>query len=257
MANTLPKFDETFIPILDILESKGTVRHMELLNLVREKHFSKLPTIELEKTTKSGKPLIFNRIGWGKSYLKEGGYLAQPERGVVEITTKGIAVLKAGMLTLTDLKKDPDYILCQKKLKEIDPYYFEKVILLLLQKMGYGDFEETPKSGDGGIDGIINQDQLGLEKIFIQAKRYSENKIREKDIRDFIGAMSGDTSRGVFVTTSTFDDGAKIKAKEAHHKIILIDRNRLVELMHKFGIGVQTKEVYEVKEVDEDFFENS
>lgn len=73
-----------------------------------------------------------------------------------------------------------------EKLKTIDPYYFEKVILILLKKMGYGEFIETSKSGDGGIDGIINEDKLGLEKIYIQAKRYNENKVREKDIRNFI-----------------------------------------------------------------------
>ena len=142
-----------------------------------------------------------------------------------------------------------------EKLKGIDPYYFEKVILILLKSMGYGDFTETSKSGDGGIDGIINEDKLGLEKIYTQAKRYNENKVREKDIRNFIGAMSGDTSKGVFITTSTFDDGAIKKAKEAHHTIILIDGIKLVNLMYQYKVGVQIKSIYEVKEVDNDFFE--
>ncbi len=142
-----------------------------------------------------------------------------------------------------------------EKLKEIDPYYFEKVILILLKRMGYGDFIETSKSGDGGIDGIINEDKLGLEKIYTQAKRYNENKVREKDIRNFIGAMSGDTSKGVFITTSTFDNSAIQKAREAHHTIILIDGPKLVDLMHQYNVGVQVKTVYEVKELDNDFFE--
>lgn len=142
-----------------------------------------------------------------------------------------------------------------EKLKDIDPYYFEKVILILLKKMGYGDFIETSKSGDGGIDGIINEDKLGLEKIYTQAKRYNENKVREKDIRNFIGAMSGDTSKGVFITTSTFDDSAIKKAREAHHSIILVDGAKLVDLMLQYNVGVQVKTVYEVKEVDYDFFE--
>jgi restriction system protein len=141
------------------------------------------------------------------------------------------------------------------KLKNIAPYYFEKVVLLLLEKMGYGDFIETSKSNDGGIDGIINEDKLGLDKIYIQAKRYNDNKVREKDIRNFIGAMSGDTTKGVFVTTSTYDDSAVKKAHDAHHKIILIDGKKLVELMYQYGVGTQVKNVYEVKEVDEDFFE--
>lgn len=143
------------------------------------------------------------------------------------------------------------------KLRNIDPYYFEKVILILLKKMGYGDFIETSKSGDGGIDGIINEDKLGLEKIYTQAKRYNENKVREKDIRNFIGAMSGDTSKGVFITTSTFDDSAVKKASEAHHTIILIDGGKLVSLMHQYEVGVQVKNIYKVKEVDEDFFESN
>lgn len=142
-----------------------------------------------------------------------------------------------------------------EKLKGIDPYYFEKVILILLKKMGYGEFVETAKSGDGGIDGIINEDKLGLEKIYTQAKRYSENKVREKDIRNFIGAMSGDTRKGVFITTSTFDESAISKAKAAHHSIILIDGPKLVDLMHQYNVGVQVKIVYEIKELDNDFFE--
>jgi len=142
-----------------------------------------------------------------------------------------------------------------EKLKSLDPFYFEKVILILLKKMGYGDFIETSKTGDGGIDGIINEDKLGLDKIYIQAKRYGENKVREKDIRNFIGAMSGDTQKGVFVTTSSFDSGAVKKAHEAHHTIILIDGIKLVDLMHQYNVGTQIKAIYEVKELDYDFFE--
>lgn len=143
-----------------------------------------------------------------------------------------------------------------ERLKEIDPYYFEKVILILLKRMGYGDFIETSRSSDGGIDGIINEDKLGLEKIYTQAKRYNENKVREKDIRNFIGAMSSDTSKGVFITTSTFDDNAIKKARDAHHHtIVLIDGAKLVDLMLQYNVGVQVKTVYEVKEIDNDFFE--
>lgn len=160
-------------------------------------------------------------------------------------------LIDSGFSTIeTEVKTD-----LLEKLKEIDPYYFEKVILILLKRMGYGDFIETSKSGDGGIDGIINEDKLGLEKIYTQAKRYNENKVREKDIRNFIGAMSGDTSKGVFITTSTFDDSAIKKAREAHHSIILIDGAKLVDLMHQYNVGVQVKTVYEVKEIDNDFFE--
>ncbi len=142
-----------------------------------------------------------------------------------------------------------------KKLKESNPYYFEKIILILFKKMGYGDFEETPKSGDGGIDGIISQDKLGLDRIYTQAKRYTQNSVGEKEIRNFIGAMSGDVNKGIFVTTSSFDQSAIKKAHDDHnHKIILIDGIRLVDLMINYDIGVQTKTTYKIKEIDEEFF---
>lgn len=144
-----------------------------------------------------------------------------------------------------------------EKLKSLDPFYFEKVILILLNKMGYGDFIETSKTGDGGIDGIINQDKLGIEKIYIQAKRYNENKVREKDIRNFIGAMSGDTTKGVFVTTSEFDEPAIKKAHDANHTIILIDGKKLVDLLYQYSVGVQVQDTYEVKVVDDNFFDTN
>lgn len=288
----LPKFHETFNPILDILRDGKTIHHRELLNKVFEKYYSDLPEELLEQKTKSGDKLIFNRIAWGKSYLKKGGFVHYPKRGMVQITEKGKQ--RTEQLTLKDIQEETDFFNFYKeekkkgisedteiksstpqdlidrgfleietqvkselldKLKSLDPYYFEKVILILLKKMGYGDFIETAKSGDGGIDGIINEDKLGLDKIYIQAKRYADNKVREKDIRNFIGAMSGDTTKGVFVTTSEFDKGAVKKAREAHHTIILIDGSKLVDLMHEYNVGVQIQLTYEIKELDEDFFE--
>lgn len=292
MTYELPKFHETFNPILDVLSDGKVIHHRDLLNRVVEKYYSHFPKEMLEQKTKSGDVLIMNRIAWGKSYLKKGGFIIYPERGMVQITEKGKAQEKN--LKLKDVEGESDFLKFYsdekdkvqakiseidnstpqdlidsgfseielqtknellEKLKTIDPYYFEKVILILLKKMGYGDFIETSKSGDGGIDGIINEDKLGLSKIYIQAKRYGENSVREKEIRNFIGAMSGDTSKGVFVTTSKFHSGAVKKANDAHHSIILIDGYKLVDLMHEFNVGVQIKTTYEVKELDEDFFE--
>ena len=289
----IPKFHETFIPILKILENGETLNTRELYQLVIEKFYSELSKDQLEQKTKSGETLIINRIAWGKSYLKKGGFIEFPKRGMVRITGKGLANINKS-LSLRDVENssgffefyneennnlggtpkmivnsspqdliDEGFDQIEKqvkdelldKLKLIDPFYFEKVILILLKKMGYGDFIETSKTGDGGIDGIINEDKLGLDKIYIQAKRYGENKVREKDIRNFIGAMSGDTQKGVFVTTSSFDSGAIKKASDAHHTIILIDGIKLVDLMHQYNVGLQIKATYEVKELDMDFFE--
>jgi len=294
----LPKYHETFLPILETLNSTEPLKSRELAVIVRDNYYSDLPEELLKQKTSSGANVLIDRILWGKSYLKMAKFVLYPKRGLVQITEKGKQVLEKGSLSLHDLQHDPDFINHREsvktekennieidtvkvenaspqdlidsgfsriekevktelleKLKELDPYYFEKVILILLKKMGYGDFIETSKSGDGGIDGIINEDKLGLEKIYTQAKRYNENKVREKDIRNFIGAMSGDTSKGVFITTTTFDELAIKKAREAHHTIILIDGAKLVDLMHQYNVGVQVKTIYEVKEIDNDFFE--
>ncbi len=291
--NELPKFHETFNPILEILSTGEIIHHRELLKMVVDKYYSGLPKEVLDQKTKSGETLILNRIAWGKSYLKKGGYIVYPKRGMVQITEKGKKAVDEklqlkevegetnflefyteektkGISNNPEIKNSSPQDLIDagfseieaqvknellEKLKTIDPYYFEKVILILLKKMGYGDFIETSKSGDAGIDGIINEDKLGLDKIYIQAKRYDESKVREKDIRNFIGAMSGDTNKGVFVTTSEFDKGAYQKAHDAHHTIILIDGIKLVDLMHQYNVGIQIKSTYEVKELDEDFFE--
>jgi len=291
----IPKFHETFNPILEILSNGETIHFRDLQKFVIKKYFSHLTAEQLSEKTKSGDNLINNRIAWGKSYLKKGGYINYPVRGSVKITEKGLkqkselslknVVEDSGIINFYSEENSKDNLdnieikeivnsspqdLIDKgfsqiekevkielleKLKTIDPYYFEKVILILLKKMGYGEFIETSKSGDVGIDGIINEDKLGLDKIYIQAKRFNENKVREKDIRNFIGAMSGDTNKGVFVTTSLFDIGATEKAKNAHHKIILIDGNKLVDLMHEFNVGIQVKATYDIKQLDGDFFE--
>lgn len=289
----IPKFHETFIPILKVLGDGKVISVNDLRKKVRDNYYSSLPAELLEQKTKNGDPLILNRIGWGKVYLKQAEIIHQPERGMVQITDKGKVVLQKGILTLRELLNDKDFQAKRRaskeakeaelisggdspqdlidsgfrsieeqvkndllaKLKTIDPYYFQKVILMLLEKMGYGDFVETPKSGDGGIDGVINQDKLGLEKIYVQAKRYADNKVREGDIRNFIGAMSRDASKGIYVTTSTFDEKALQKAHDAGQKIITIDGPVLVDLMLKYGVGVQVRNTYDLKEVDEDFFE--
>ncbi|SNX61121.1 restriction system protein [Nitrosomonas ureae] len=287
----LLKFNETFLPILEVLKDGKTIKGRDLVRIVEERFYSDLPKELLDQKTKSGDRLIANRITWGKSYLKKGELVHYPQRGYVQITEKGKTAkpenvsldnIQSNVITFyepenksvskTKIEGDAspqdlidsgfekierevkDELL--SRLKEVDPYAFEKIILILLKKMGYGDFVETAKAGDGGIDGIINEDQLGLEKIYIQAKRYSENKVRETDIRNFIGAMSGDTRKGIFVTTSSFDEKAEAKARNAHHTIILLDGLKLVDLIYKFNVGVQTKNYYEVKIIDNDFFDS-
>lgn len=142
------------------------------------------------------------------------------------------------------------------KLKQIDPVRFEQIVLQLMEKMNYGVGSMTKMSHDGGVDGIIDEDELGLEKIYLQAKRYSDNKVNEKEMQNFAGALGcSPVRKGVFITTSFFDERAKKKAASVQGKIIrLVDGEELTKLMIKHNLGVQVKTKIEIKKIDEDFF---
>ncbi len=125
-----------------------------------------------------------------------------------------------------------------------------------MEKMNYGVGSITPKSHDGGVDGIIDEDELGLEKIYLQAKRYSDNKVNEKEMVYFIGALTrAKVQKGVFITTSEYSEKAVKAAKEsANLRIKLVDGEELTKLMIKHNLGVQVKTTIEIKKIDEDFF---
>lgn len=142
-----------------------------------------------------------------------------------------------------------------------DPVFFEQAVLDLLIAMGYGGAEgtatRTQLSNDGGIDGIIDQDALGLSRIYVQAKRYSsENVVGREAIQAFVGALAGNqANQGVFITTSRFARTAIDFANSVATRVILIDGERLTRLMIRYGVGVQVKRRVEIVEIDEDFFE--
>ncbi|NLA65826.1 MAG: restriction endonuclease [Leucobacter sp.] len=146
-----------------------------------------------------------------------------------------------------------------ERLQGKHPEFFEDAVVRLLLAMGYGGAtgagNVTSFSNDGGIDGVIDQDVLGLSRVYIQAKRYADgNTVGRPDLQAFVGALSGKADSGVFITTSRFSDGAKTYAQNIPTRIILIDGKRLTDLMIRYGVGVQVKETYKVVEIDEDFF---
>lgn len=140
------------------------------------------------------------------------------------------------------------------------PKFFENLVVDLLVGMGYGgsiiDAGQTiGKSGDGGIDGIIKEDKLGLDVIYIQAKRW-EDPVGAKEIRNFVGALAGQkANKGVFITTSCFTKEAVNFVQQIQQKVILIDGQQLAQLMIDYDIGVSLEKAYPVKRVDHDFFE--
>jgi restriction system protein len=143
----------------------------------------------------------------------------------------------------------------------MEPEFLEKAVLRLLVAMGYGgsegDAQHIGGPGDGGFDGVINQDRLGLERIYVQAKRYkSDNKVGRPDVQGFVGALHGmGAAGGVFITTSDFTPDAAAFARDIKPRVILINGQRLGALMVAHGIGVQATQLYRIVEVDEDFFE--
>lgn len=148
------------------------------------------------------------------------------------------------------------------RLKQNSFMFFEDFVIKLLQKMGYGEFREdaathTGQTGDNGIDGIIYQDRLGLESVYIQAKRFNNATVGSPDIRNFIGSLAVQgVTKGVFLTTSKFSSSAiETSNNSKQQKIVLIDGKKLASLAIEYTLGVQTEKTIKVKKIDTDFFE--
>lgn len=151
-----------------------------------------------------------------------------------------------------------------ERVKTAKPAFFERLVVELLVKMGYGGSladagRAVGRSGDGGIDGIIKEDRLGLDFIFIQAKRWTDKCVGRPDVQQFAGALAGQgASKGIFITTTAFSkEAVDYAAGLRHSKIVLIDGDELAELMIDHGIGCAAAAIYEVKRIDSDYFSES
>lgn len=146
------------------------------------------------------------------------------------------------------------------QLKNCTSSYFENIVVMLLEKMGYGKYRKdagktTGKTGDEGIDGVINEDRLGLELLYIQAKCWKDITVGRPEIQKFVGALHGKRARkGVFITTSTFSNDAKKYVALIDPRVVLIDGIQLAFLMIEHGLGVSVKTTMELKKIDSDFF---
>lgn len=246
--------------------------------------------------------VIFNRIGWARTYMKKAGLLEDTRRGVFKITERGQAVLGENLERLSTkyLRKFDEFNEFQRKHNEKDsksendviseatpeemleagytklsenladdilvniakcsPSFFEHLVVDLLVHMGYGgSFSEAAqvvgKSGDEGIDGIIKEDKLGLDTIYIQAKRW-KGVVGRPEIQKFAGALLGQkASKGVFITTSLFTKDAEDYAASVDRKVVLIDGQKLASLMIEHNVGISTVRTFEIKRIDSDYFE--
>jgi restriction system protein len=148
------------------------------------------------------------------------------------------------------------------RIRKSPPDFFERLIVNLLLSMGYGGSTTNAgralgRSGDDGVDGVIDQDALGLDRVYIQAKRYAaENSIGGGAIRNFFGSLNlHKATKGLFVTTSTFSSSAMKTTESLSNRIVLIDGDQLAKLMIRYNVGCRVEDILHIKKIDEDFFE--
>ncbi len=293
----IPDFQSVMLPLLKYCNDGKDHTNIEALDALA-KDFN-LSEDERKQLLPSGQQRVFdNRVAWARAHMKMAGLLENARRGIFHITTRGKEVLSQNLtgLNLHFLRQYPEYQEAREKpkdslplkeeeihtpeeqieqayellrenlssellfqLKTASPAFFEKVVVDVLVKMGYGGSlkdagKAIGRSGDEGIDGIINEDRLGLDSIYIQAKKW-DGTISRPEIQKFAGALQGKRARkGVFITTSDFSAGAKEFVSNIESKIILIDGKQLTNLMIEYGVGVSNEAVYELKKLDSDFF---
>jgi restriction system protein len=307
----VPTYDKLMLPLLQYA-SDGQPHHIReaITALADVLHLS--PEDREEMLPKSNKYKFDDRVQWANTYLKKAGLLQSAGRGYLEITDRGLQVLRTNppFLDRNFLRQFPEFEEFQRvkppaiviefgtavasvippsiaeqtpeeliqtvhsdlnqrladELLEVilssSPAFFEQLVVDLLVAMGYGGSlgtgERLGRSGDGGVDGYIYEDKLGLNIIYVQAKRYSvDNIVGRPALQGFAGSLMGErASKGVFITTSSFSKQALEYAYNVPNvKIIPIDGQQLTQLMIEHNVGVSVQQAYVVKKVDRDYFD--
>lgn len=294
----IPDYQSIMLPFLKYMRDRKehslreTVDYLaDDFNLTEEERKELLPS--------GLQAIFLNRVGWARTYLKKARLIESKKRGFFNITQRGNKVLKENPeeINVKYLSQFPEFVefktLKRKKSEKKDeksestpeelleaayqsvrnslaeellqnvkgcsPSFFEKLVLDLLVRMGYGGTRKDAgkaigKSGDEGVDGIIKEDRLGLDIIYIQAKRW-ENPVGRPDIQKFAGALQGQKAKkGIFITTSSFTKEAENYVSKIDSKIVLIDGQSLAKLLFDHNIGVSQIAAYEVKRMDMDYF---
>jgi restriction system protein len=192
---------------------------------------------------------------WGKSFTEKKEDSSDSEQ-ILESLQTPQELLESSYQTIQNSIAEE----LLDRIKKCTPAFFEKLVVDVLMAMGYGGFDSsngqvTQYSGDGGIDGIIKEDKLGLDTIYIQAKRW-ENTVPVSAVRDFAGSLLSKKARkGVFITTSSFPQSAYEYVRSIDPTIILIDGEQLTRMMIEYNVAVAKSKVYEIKRIDNDYFE--
>ena len=295
----IPKYNEMYNEVLKVLNNHNEMRLKDivsevsdLLNLSIE---DRNLMLDNNKST-----IIYYRLGWTKTYLVKAGLLETIKRGVFKITPEGKSVLQSG-IKITDeyLMKYDNFVEFFQRYKEMsernsnkenitplenidmslkmissrlsdellelilskEPIFFEKLVLDLLEKMGYAfdtkSIIRTRYGNDEGIDGIVKEDKFGFRNIYVQAKRWN-NSVGRPEVQKFLGAVAGQGgTKGLFITTSTFTNEAlEYAKKQLQVKLVLVDGKMLTNLMIQYNLGVSVVKTYEIKQIDVDYFNN-
>ena len=220
---------------------------------------------EKEEWLPRGKQLVYkNRIGWALTYLKKANLIDSPTRATFLLTELGHAVLKENpdVIDQNYLKRFDGFNSFIKSVENINGISKENLVVDLLVTMGYGgskieNSKVLGKSGDEGIDGVIMEDKLGFDKIYIQTKRWDVDKtVGRPELQKFVGALTGQgASKGAFITTAGFSKEAREYVNKQHAcKIVLVEGQSLAALMIEHNLGVSVESTYLIKKIDSDYF---
>lgn len=266
----LPKWSDFYSPILKLLEDGQKRSREEIADFVADSCGITPQERQIKVKGKDNITLYAVLLGLAYGKLKKSGQIHVPVEngktlwgwyqigaGAPDNVVSPVELMEQAYSELND--KLADDLL--DRIMDNSPWFFERLVVDLLLSMGYGGADSdagivTQKSGDGGIDGVIKQDKLGFDRIYIQAKRWKpDSTVTKPEILQFYGALSGvKADRGLFITTAKFSQGAIDYANQ--QRIVLVDGERLTRLMIEYNVGVSTVAKYEIKAIDSDFFSN-
>jgi restriction system protein len=300
-AGLLPTFPQLMLPVLQLLGARYEEISVGALEeeLVRTLRISSEDRARMLPS--GAQTVLANRLNWARAYLSRAGLIEMPRRGNCLITQRGRKLLGEDLdeIDIGVLERYPEFVAwrTQQKAEEpagprqpracpeetmassfemlncelareivqrvhsFSPAFFERLIVDLLVRMGYGGGRQEMgralgRVGDGGVDGVIKEDALGLDVVYVQAKRLDPEKaVPVREVRDFVGGLEGHrATKGVFVTTSYFPSSAYDFITRVSKRVVLIDGPELASLMIRHRVGVRVKDTYEVKKIDEDYF---
>ncbi|MGF7184952.1 restriction system protein [Desulfitispora alkaliphila] len=278
VANTIPSTKKMIVPYLEIIKDGKAYTASEITEKLVE-YFNLSEEQRLMKYENASDAIFLTRVRSARYSLKKEGYIEEINKLTYKITEDGRDLLDDESHEIEEeieqLEKVTDPLMVVKEqlnevkdelsntllkqLRDVHWMKFEDIVVELLTKMGYGDGEVTQRSNDEGLDGVIKEDKLGLENIYVQAKRWgARNSVGRETVQSFSGALDGKGARkGIFITTSYFTEGAKEYAKRLEtKKIILIEGQELAKLMIDYDVGVNITKTFVVKDIDYDYFKD-